>query len=90
MPWNQISTACVTLFLVAAGTKAESTDRLSVFKGTELGMIYTVQDHSACASVVERHMVLTWSKQNTNRGQSCTGEQYLVCGYTVLLEFSSV
>lgn len=40
-------------------------------------------------TVVERHMTLAQSKLNTSRGQSCTSEWYLVCGYTVLLEFNS-
>lgn len=70
-------------------SKVANTDHLSILGGIELDVIYTVQGHSACATVMERHMVLAWSKLNTSRGQSCTGEQYLVCGYTVLLEFSS-
>lgn len=83
MLWNQVSTACVDFNpcrIQAAYTKVESTDHLSIFEEIELDMTYTV---------VERHMTLAQSKLNTSRGQSCTSEWYLVCGYTVLLEFNS-
>lgn len=42
----------------AACAAVENTDCLNILGGIELDMIYTVQGHSACATVMERHMVL--------------------------------